>query len=169
MLSKFVNALSGIVILSILPVIHAESSDNDWFEVSGNAVHFFSTSISHSEKMIEGGKIAYTTDTIDIKGDLNGRVVYHIKSVFDFQKQTLVNTGHQVFSGTIKGSMPVLILDDQFEFNVKLDTGAVLGKVYLNQTLAGESIECNLTITGTGYAENGDGLADYTGKCRKKK
>ena len=168
MLSKFLNTLFIVVILLAPSALHAESTDSNWFDVSGNAVHFFSTSISHSEETVDGGKLAYTTDTIDIKGDLNGRVVYHIKSVFDFQKQTLVNTGHQVFSGTIKGSMPVLILDDQFEFNVKLDTGAVLGKVYLNQTLAGESIECNLTITGTGYAENGDGLADYNGKCRKK-
>ena len=50
---------------------------------------------------------------------------------------TLVNTGDQVYSGTIAGSAPVMIHDDQFRFEVNLATGEESGRVYLLDGMRG--------------------------------
>jgi hypothetical protein len=158
------------VIMSLVATAHcsAKSFKNKWFPVSGTGIHYFSTSTGHSEEATETGLVKRSTDIIELFGDINGKVLYHVTSEINFVEQTLTNTGHQVFSGTIMGSNPVLILDDDFEFNVNLTNGETIGKVFLTHRLAGQKIKCFLTVTGTGMDENGDGLAVYEGKCKKK-
>jgi len=142
-------------------------SDKRWQRVSGQAVHYFPTAILHLSRETQAGKIEQSTDTIDLTGDLTGRIVYHVTSEFDYAAGTLVNTGHQVFSGTVLGGEPVLLLDDNFIFTVDLNSGDTLGKVFLTRTLTGERTHCRLTVTGTGFDAEGNGLADYRGHCRR--
>ena len=85
-----------------------------------------------------------------------------------FVAGTLVNTGLQVFSGTVLGSKPVLIYDDEFRFDVNLATGATTGNVFLTERIAGPRIKCELEIVGTGFTPEGDGLANYSGRCKMR-
>ena len=68
-------------------------------------------------------------------------MLYHVTSTFDTANNTLVNTGDQVFSGTIAGSDPVMIHDGRFSFHENLKTGADTGSVYLFDHIAGP--ECS--------------------------
>ena len=96
-------------------------------------------------------------------------VLYHPTSIFDFVNGTLVNTGHQVFSGTVLGSAPVMLYDDDFRFEVNLKTGIEYGEVHLHDRLAGPKVRCDLVVTGTGVkTPEGNLLADYTGTCSFK-
>ena len=140
--------------------------DKRWTPVSGTATHYFPTAILHSSEPTETGKTEQSTDTIDLEGDINGRIVYHVTSEFDFVEGTLINTGYQVFSGTVLNGKPVMILDDNFMFRVDLNTGDTHGDVYLNRPLAGKRTQCRLKVTGTGFDADGNGLADYQGLCR---
>ncbi len=72
----------------------------------------------------------------------NSTGLYHVTSVFDFLHGTLVNTGDQVYSGTIAGSAPVMIHDDQFRFEANLNTGQESGQVFLFDRLAGPKVRC---------------------------
>jgi hypothetical protein len=143
-----------------------------WQEVSGTAIHYFDVDvpgrnvITHQATPTETGVILRTTETIDIFGDLNGRALYHPETVIDETTGTLVNTGKQVFSGTILGEGPFLLLDEFFRFDVNLATGETRGTVLLIDPLDGSRVQCILWITGTGMTEEGNGLADYTGRCR---
>jgi hypothetical protein len=92
-------------------------------------------------------------------------VLYHVTSVFDFVHGTLVNTGEQVFSGTVAGSAPVMIHDDQFRFSVNLVTGAESGQVYLFDHIAGPKVKCQLNVIGTGLNADGNPTFTYTGAC----
>ena len=134
--------------------------------VSGSGVHHFTTAIIHSAEPTATGLIQRSTDTVELTGDLAGRIVYHPVSVFDFTNGTLVNTGHQVFSGTILGSDPVLLLDDEFRFEVDLATGATVGEVHLTRRLAGPDVRCELEVIGTGLTPDGNATFDYSGECR---
>ena len=133
--------------------------------VSGTGVHYFTTSIVHSTTPTATGMIQRSTDIVELTGDLTGRILYHPVSVFDFVKQTLVNTGHQVFSGTILGSEPVLLFDDRFRFDVDLATGATTGRVYLLDRLAGPWIRCVLVVVGAVLTAEGNAAIHYTGNC----
>ena len=138
-----------------------------WVSVTGTGVHLFSTAMVHSQTPTETGFIQRSTDIVELEGDLKGRVLYHPVSVFDFAAGTLVNTGNQVFSGTVLGSEPVVIHDDSFRFDVNLFTGDVVGKVFLNDPIAGPRIRCRLTLTSTGEkTEADDPVVAYTGVCR---
>jgi hypothetical protein len=137
--------------------------------VAGSGIHYFSTAIVHSSEPTGAGMIQKSTETVDLQGDLVGRLLYQPESVFDFANGTLVNTGHQVFSGTILGSEPVMLYDDAFRFEVDLGTGATVGKVYLDDNLAGPDIRCELTIVGTGMTAEGNATFDYSGECRFKR
>lgn len=137
-------------------------------DVSGTGIHYFTTSIVHSSEPTATGMIQRSTDTVELDGDLVGRVLYHPVSVFDFVAGTLVNTGDQVFSGTVLGYGPVLLHDDQFRFDIDLATGATLGKAHFNNRLAGPNIRCDLEIVGTGLTAEGNATVDYTGTCRVK-
>ena len=106
------------------------------------------------------------TEIVELSGDLNGKVLYHVTTVIDNQKGTLVNTGNQVFSGTIAGSEPVMIHDSRFRFEVNLATGADSGSVYLFDHIAGPHVRCELKATGTGKTADGNPTFSYTGTCR---
>ncbi|MEL6448628.1 MAG: hypothetical protein AAFQ62_11825 [Pseudomonadota bacterium] len=137
-----------------------------WVPVSGTGVHYFSSAIIHSQTPTKTGLIQYSTDTVELDGDIKGRVLYHPKSVFDFVAGTLVNTGSQVFSGTVLGSKPVLLHDDSFRFDVNLHTGETRGVIFLDERLAGARIRCRLEAFGTAGEPGEDVAINYTGFCR---
>jgi hypothetical protein len=80
----------------------------------------------------------------------------------------LPDIGLQVFSGTALGSKPVLIYDDEFRFDVNLAPGATTGSVFFTERIAGPRIKCELEIVGTGFTPEGDGLANYSGRCKMR-
>jgi len=133
--------------------------------VAGSGVDFLTTAMVHSQEPTPTGKIQKSTEIVELNGDLKGRVLYHVTSVFDFAGGTLVNTGDQVFSGTIAGSAPVMIHDDQFRFQVNLVTGEESGKVYLFDHIAGPKVRCELGVVGTGLNAEGNPTFDYRGTC----
>jgi len=139
-----------------------------WVPVSGTGTHYFTTAIIHSKEPTPTGFVQRSTDIVELEGDLEGRVLYHPVSVFDFAAGTLVNTGHQVFSGTVLGSEPVLISDDEFRFEVQLATGETVGRIFLTQPMAGPRIYCELEANGTGMSPGGDARIAYTGRCKVK-
>jgi hypothetical protein len=140
-------------------------TDNYTVQVTGSGVDALNTAIVHSKLMTQTGMIQKSTEIVELKGDLTGKVLYHVTSVFDFVQGTLVNTGHQVFSGTIAGSDPVMIHDDQFRFNVNLNTGEESGQVYLFDHIAGPKVRCTLNVVGTGMNSDGNPTFDYAGDC----
>ncbi len=138
------------------------------FAISGTAVHYFDTKIVHRSNETAGGLRETTTETIDLTGDLEGRVLYQPTGNYDFVNGKLVNTGRQVFSGTVLGSEPVVIFDDEFRFEVDLNTGAVQGKVYLINSIAGPKTECEIEVSGRAQPGAPSAEASYTGYCRIK-
>jgi hypothetical protein len=134
--------------------------------VSGKAVHFVTTAIIHSREYTATGLIQRSTETVDLSGDLTGRILYQPTSLVDFSTGTVVNTGHQVFSGTVLGSAPVMLYDDEFRFEVNLETETATGKVYLTDKIAGPKIRCELDIVATGRTADDNITADYTGICK---
>lgn len=137
--------------------------------VTGTGVHFFTTAMIHSKELTDAGMIQKSTDIVELDGDLKGRILYHPTSVFDFVKGTLVNTGHQVFSGTILGSAPVMIHDDEFRFEVNLNAGTESGEVHLSNRIAGPKVRCDLVVAGTGTkTAEGNPIVDYSGTCTFK-
>jgi len=135
--------------------------------VSGKAVHYFTTAIIHSRTPTPTGTIQRSTDIVELTGDLKGRVLYHPTTVIDTVKGTLVNTGHEVFSGTVLGSEPVLLHDDRFRFEVDLKPGGKeAGEVHLSNALAGPNVSCDLVVVGAGAkTPEGNGIVDYRGTC----
>lgn len=138
-----------------------------WVPVQGTGVHRFSTAMVHSQEPTETGFIQRSTEIVELDGDLRGRVLYHPVSIFDFASGTLVNTGDQVFSGSVLGSDPVLLHDDEFRFDVDLATGETVGRVFLENHIAGPRIRCRIQILGgREITPEGDAVVDYTGQCR---
>jgi hypothetical protein len=133
--------------------------------VAGSGIDHLDTAIVHSEEPTATGMIQRSTQTVELTGDLVGRVLYHVTSVFDFAAGTLVNTGEQVYSGTVAGSAPVLLHDDEFRFEVNLVTGEESGQVYLLDSLAGPKVGCTLDVVGTGLDAAGNPTFAYTGEC----
>jgi len=134
-------------------------------QVAGSGVDLLNTAIVHSQEQTATGMIQRATETVELTGGLKGRVLYHVTSVFDFVHGTLVNTGDQVFSGTVAGSAPVLVHDDQFRFEVNLVTGKESGQVYLFNHIAGPKVRCKLDVVGTGMNAEGNPTFTYTGEC----
>ena len=134
-------------------------------QVAGSGLDFLTTAMVHSKEPTQNGMIQTSTEIVELHGDLEGRVLYHVTSVFDFVHGSLVNTGDQVFSGTIAGSAPALIHDDQFRFEVNLVTGEESGQVYLFNHIAGPKVRCMLNVVGTGVNPEGNPTFDYTGEC----
>jgi len=134
-------------------------------KVAGTGYDDLNNAIVHSQKPTATGMIQQSTEIVELSGDLRGRVLYHVTSVFDFAKGTLVNTGDQVYSGTIAGSMPVMIHDDQFRFEVNLITGKEAGQVFLFNRIAGLKVRCVLDVVGTGLNADGNPTFSYTGEC----
>lgn len=134
-------------------------------QVAGSGVDELNTATVHSKVVTPTGMIQRSTEIVELKGDLVGKVLYHVTSVFDFVQGTLVNTGDQVYSGTIRGSDPVMIHDDQFRFTVNLATGEESGKVYLFNHITGPKARCTLDVVGTGMTAEGNPTFDYSGEC----
>ena len=134
-------------------------------KVAGSGVDDLQNAIVHWETPTPTGKIMQSTETVELYGDLRGRVLYHVTSVFDFVGGTLVNSGEQVYSGTITGSAPVMIHDDQFRFEVNLVTGTEAGQVFLLNHIAGPKVRCTLDVVGTGLNADGNPTFTYTGEC----
>jgi hypothetical protein len=133
--------------------------------VAGSGIDHLTTAVIHSKETTPTGLIQKSTEIVDLTGDLSGRVLYDVTSVFDFVHNTLVNTGDQVYSGTIAGSAPVMIHDDQFRFDVNLATGSEMGRVYLFDHIAGPNARCTLDIVGTGINPDGNPTFTYKGQC----
>lgn len=141
------------------------------FEVNGGGTHFFSDAIVHSWEETATGAIHQSTDTIELTGDLRGYVLYHVTSEFDYTQGRLVNTGKQFFSGTVAGSAPVVMYDDEFRFEIDLGTGETTGEVPLRRSKDAADkhwYECDLDVVGTGVTESGDGTFAYTGTCLRR-
>jgi hypothetical protein len=133
--------------------------------VSGHGFDDLVHAIVHWQTPTPTGMIQQSTEIVELFGDLRGRVLYHVTSVFDFINGTLVNTGNQVYSGTIAGSQPVMLHDDQFRFDVNLITGAEIGHVFLLDHIAGPKVRCTLEAVGTGLNSDGNPTFDYSGEC----
>jgi len=163
--------LAAIVALFACSVDARDSSGargdafNTTVRVAGSGVDQLNTAIVHSQEFTLTGMIQKSTEIVELTGDLKGRVLYHVTSVFDFAAGTLVNTGDQVYSGTIAGSAPVLIHDDRFRFDVNLVTGAEAGQVYFFNHIAGPAVKCQLDVVGTGVTAEGNPTFDYKGSC----
>ncbi len=134
-------------------------------QVTGTGTDLLNGAIVHSKKQTPTGMIQQSTETVELKGDLTGRVLYHVTSTFDLANDTLVNSGDQVFSGTIAGSEPVMIHDGKFRFYANLKTGADTGSVYLIDHIAGPKVQCTLQVVGTGKDADANPTFNYTGRC----
>lgn len=133
--------------------------------VSGTGVDLLNGAIVHSQVFTDTTLTMQSTETVELSGDLHGRVLYHVTTFIDFVAGTLQNSGDQVFSGTIAGSAPTLIYDNEFVFNVNLVTGEETGQVYLVHRLAGAKARCVLDVLGTGVTPEGNPTFSYTGEC----
>jgi len=152
-------------LIAIAIATSAAGGSTTTIQVSGSGLDHLDTAVVHSQENTATGMIQHGTEIVDLTGDLRGRVLYHVTSVFDFVHGTLVNTGEQVFSGTVAGSAPVMIHDDQFRFDVNLATGAESGQVYLFDHIAGPKVKCQLNVIGTGLNADGNPTFTYTGAC----
>ena len=172
--AKLIRIVPALVVLasSYCPA-DVEDRENSWRwqSVSGTGIHYFDDMpgrnvIIHSVMPTETGIQQRSTETIDLFGDLEGRVLYQPETVINGLAGTLVNTGNQVFSGTILGLGPVLLHDEFFRFDVNLQTGETVGEVFLVDRIDGPRVACILDIFGTGFDEKGNGLAEYVGHCK---
>jgi hypothetical protein len=134
-------------------------------QVTGTGTDLLNGAVVHSKKQTPNGMVQQSTETVELKGDLTGRVLYHVTSTFDFANDTLVNTGDEVFSGTVAGSDPVMIHDGRFSFHVNLKTGADTGSVYLVDHIAGPKVTCTLQVVGTGKDADANPTFNYSGHC----
>lgn len=134
-------------------------------KVAGTGVDDLKNALVHSQKPTPTGSIQQSTEIVELFGDLRGRVLYHVTTVINGVNGTLVNTGEQVYSGTIAGSLPVMIHDDQFRFEVNLITGKETGQVFLIDHIAGPKVRCMLDVAGTGLNADGNPTFTYSGEC----
>jgi hypothetical protein len=165
------NSIVGCLLAVFLPMLAGaaiadEAETNRTIQVSGTGTDLLNSAIVHSKTTTAAGVIQHGTEIVELTGDLSGKVLYDVTTVIDNQKGTLTNTGDQVFSGTIRGSEPVMIHDSRFRFEVNLATGAEAGSVYLFDHIAGPQIKCELKVAGTGKAADGNPTFSYTGNCR---
>jgi hypothetical protein len=159
------STLAGSALLGS-EAIFAEPALNRSVQVAGSGTDILNGAIIHSKKPTPAGTIQKGTEIIELAGDLTGKILYHVTTVIDNKKGTLVNTGDQVFSGTIAGSDPVMLHDSRFHFEVNLATGADSGSVYLVDHIAGPKVRCELKVIGTGKAADGNPTFHYNGTCR---
>jgi hypothetical protein len=145
--------------------IASAATEKGAIQVKGTGTDLLNGAIVHLKRTTSTGEIQKSTEVVELRGDLNGKVLYHVTTVIDNKKGTLVNTGDQVFSGTISGSEPVMIHDSKFRFGVNLATGAESGSVYLFDHVAGPKVRCKLQITGTGKNADGNPTFSYVGTC----
>jgi len=133
--------------------------------VAGTGTDLLNGAVIHSKRQTPNGMVQLSTEIVELQGDLTGRVLYHVTSTFDFASGTLVNTGQQVYSGTVAGSEPVLLYDQRFRFEVNLKTDEEHGSVYLTDPIAGPDVRCTLNVIGTGKGADGNPTFRYAGTC----
>ena len=168
-----IGGIAGLITMGGLTAVAvATTGGQETVPVSGEGIHYFTTAVVHSQQEIETGMLQRSTDIIRLTGDLDGYLLYHPTSEFDFANQKLVNTGTQFFSGTIAGSEPMVLHDDTFRFDVDLATGQTTGEVHLMRSKdapdQGQWYECHLAVTGTGMTPEGDATFTYTGHCLRR-
>lgn len=139
--------------------------DTTSIPVAGSGTDLLTTALVHSKDSTTTRMVQKSTEIVELTGDLVGRVLYQVTSVFDFVNGTMVNTGDQVFSGTVAGSAPLMLHDDKFRFDVNLKTGEEHGRVYLVNHIAGPDIRCMLDVVGTGLNEQRNPTFTYHGQC----
>lgn len=150
----------------VSPVLFSEEhSAGRTVHVSGSGTDELSRAVVHSKQPTSTGYVERSTATVELNGDLHGLVLYHVTSVVDLRQNTLVNTGDQVFSGTIAGSEPVMLHDSKFRFDEDLAGGKDEGTVYLLDHIAGPRVRCLLKVKGTGKDGQGNPTFTYTGEC----
>ena len=135
-------------------------------QVKGSGTDLLNSAVVHSKKATPTGEIQRSTEIVELRGDLNGKILYHVTTVIDTKKGTLVNTGDQVFSGSIAGSAPVMLHDSKFRFEVNFASGVETGSVYLFDHIAGPHVRCELKVNGTGKSADGNPTFAYTGTCK---
>ena len=155
----------ALTIVAFTVFIGALGDGSITVKVAGTGVDDLKNAIVHWQKPTASGSIQQSTEIVELFGDLRGRVLYHVTTVIDAVNGTLVNTGDQVYSGTIAGSSPVMIHDDQFRFEVDLTTGKETGQVFLLNHIAGPKVRCTLEIAGTGLNADGNPTFTYRGEC----
>jgi hypothetical protein len=177
MMSARFFSLPAVIVLT-LPALDARGSSSlasrsvmdanpatSTVNVAGSGFDDLQNAIVHWKKPTATGQIQQSTEIVELHGDMRGRVLYHVTSVFDFVNGTLVNTGDQVFSGTVAGSAPVMIHDNQFRFEVDLITAKETGRVFLLNHIAGAKVRCTLDVVGTGVNGDGNPTFNYSGTC----
>ncbi len=161
-----VAAVSCIGSLPFLAVSASASPPaHGTIHVKGTGTDLLNSALVHSKKTTPSGEIQHSTEIVELRGDLNGKVLYGVTTVIDNAKGTLTNSGDEVFSGTVAGSAPVMIHDAKFRFAVNLKTGADHGSVYLTDRIAGPQVRCQLQVTGTGKSAEGNPTFKYVGSC----
>ena len=133
--------------------------------VAGAGVDLLTTALVHSKDSTASRMVQKSTEIVELTGDLTGRVLYQVTTEIDFVRKMLVNTGNQVYSGTVAGSAPVMLHDDRFRFQVNLATGEEQGRVYLTNHVAGPKVRCTLDVKGTGPNAQGNPTFTYRGEC----
>lgn len=163
---KVSRALSlGTIVAALCAGSALAAPPTGTIHVKGTGTDLLSGAIMHSKQKTATGLIQQSTEIIELNGDLHGKVLYDVTSVINERAGTLVNSGDQVFSGTIAGSAPVMIHDPQFRFYANLKTGAEHGSVYLTEHIAGPLVQCELEVTGTGRRSDGNPTFKYVGAC----
>jgi hypothetical protein len=160
-----VAVLVGAVPLLVLAAAADRAVAGRTVHVTGSGTDELDRAIVYSKQPTSTGAIQRSTETVELHGDLHGRVLYQVTSVFDLKANTLVNTGDQVFSGTVAGSQPVMLHDSQFRFHVNLANGEDQGSVYLLDHIAGPHVQCTLKVSGTGKNQDGNPTFRYSGDC----
>jgi hypothetical protein len=154
-----------ILTVALLITASAHAADRT-VHVTGSGFDGLNAAIIHSKQNTATGFVQHSTEIIELTGDLTGRVLDQVTSVVDLVKGTLTNTGDEVFSGTIAGSDPVMIHDDQSRFVVNLVTGEDSGDVFLTDNIAGPKVRCTLHVVGTGTTTaDGNPKFTYSGDC----
>lgn len=137
--------------------------------VSSSGLLLAPWTIVHSEEPTPTGVIQKSSSVVKLTGDVNGWVLFHATSVIDFVNGTIVNTGTQIFSGTIAGSAPVILHDDEFRFDIDLTTGATTGEIFFSRSGdapdKGGWYDCYWTMVGTGVTPDGNLTSESTGTC----
>ena len=148
--------------------VDADQQNGHWQEVSGTAIHYASTSWVHGNTFqpTDTGFTLISTDFVEIFGDIEGRAVFQPFTTYNGDEGTIVNTGHQVFSGTVLGSDPVMLYDDNFRFEIDLIAGETTGDIYLVNQIAGPKVRCIFSMQSTGQDAEGNNLSEYLGQCR---
>ncbi len=156
--------LGSISLICAVALAHG-AAEMEVVQVKGTGTDLLNGEIVHFKKATPTGELQKSTEIAELRGDLNGKVLYHVTAELDYTKGTLVKTGDQVFSGTIVGSEPVMVHDSKFRFELNLATGAEFGSVYLFNHITGPRVQCELQVTGTGTNADGNRTFSYDGKC----